>query len=65
MGRKDNPEDNMELTEKDDDNDDTPNAAEVLAETTGKSVDEFAPDLDEYPHPHPTEVHTRDLRDSE
>ena len=66
MERDNLPEDIMELTEKDKDtDDDTPHAAQVLAEETGRPEAEFTPDTDEYPHPHPNEVMVRDLRDNE
>lgn len=55
----------MELTEKDKDHDDTLDAAQVLAEATGEPVEKFTPDKDEYPHPHPNDVETVDLRDNE
>lgn len=65
MDRNNIPEDNMELTKKDTKDDDSPSAAEVLADETGKPTEEFTPDTKEHPHPHPNQVETIDLRDEE
>lgn len=58
-------EDIMALTKKDADHDDVSKAAQVLSEETDEPVDEFVADTEEYPHPHPSDVETDDLRDGE
>lgn len=65
MDRRYDPEDIMALTEEDTDRDDASRAARVLAAETGRDVDEFSADEEEYPHPHPSDAETVDLRDSE
>lgn len=65
MGWTYDPEDIMALTKKDADHDDASKAAQVLSEETDEPVDEFVADDEEYPHPHPSDVETVDLRDDE
>lgn len=65
MDRNHDSEDNMPIQENQTDADDTPSAAQVLADATGKSIEDFTADRDEYPQIHPDEAPTQDLRGSE